>query len=57
MFLMAQKILKIAIESKVTIPSSSLATEENHLRFYVKKKKSKNIDGSKFDLTLESSYI
>ena len=57
MFLMAEKILKIAIESKVTIPSSSLATEENHLRFYVKKKKSKNIDGSKFDLTLESSYI
>ena len=32
------QILKIVIESKVTIPSSSLAAEENHLRLCVKSK-------------------
>ena len=38
MFLAAQKIWKIVTESKVTILSPSLAAEENHLRFCMKKK-------------------
>ena len=38
MFLMAQTILKIVKESKVTVSLSSLAAEENHLRFCVKRK-------------------
>ena len=48
MFLAAQKIWKIVTESKVTVLSPSLAAEENHLRFCMKKKL-KNIDSSKFD--------
>ena len=47
MFLVAQKILKIVIESKVTIVKfSSRRKSSEVLR---KKKKLKNIDGSKFD--------
>ena len=43
------KILKIAIESKVTIPT--LVAKENHLRL-------KNIDGSKFNFSDEAKlYI
>ena len=38
MFLVAQKILKIVIESKVTVPLSSLVAEENLLRFCIKRK-------------------
>ena len=44
---MAQNILKIAIESKVNILSSSLEKEKNHLRFCIKRK-IKNIHGAKF---------
>ena len=56
MFLVAQKILKIIIESKVTIPSSSLAAEENHLRFCLKRNNWKILMALNSILTLESSY-
>ena len=56
MFLVAQKILKIIIESKVTIPSSSLAAEENHLRFCLKRNNWKILMALNSILTLEPSY-
>ena len=56
MFLVAPKILKIVIGLKVTVRSSSLGADENHLRFCVKTKNLKILRVLNLILMLKTSY-